>query len=53
MKNKIPKWWYTGFKKGFVYGCKHFLQLWWASAANPLWGIKYNVRKFIVGIRRK
>lgn len=53
MKNKIPKWWYTGFKRGRIYGCKHFLRLWWASAANPLWDIKHYSRKIIRSIRRK
>lgn len=47
MANKIPKWWYAGFKKGFIYGCKSFIKIWWVSASNPLWDIKYKIKRMI------
>ena len=46
MDNKIPRWWYVGFKKNFFYGCWDFIKTWWASASNPWWTIKYKVRKW-------
>lgn len=39
-KNKIPKWWYAGFKKGFFYGCYIFVRSWYITYANPMWTIR-------------
>lgn len=39
-KNKIPKWWYAGFEKGFFHGCKGFLKCWFWTYANPIWTIR-------------
>lgn len=46
-KNKIPKWWYAGFKKGFFHGCKCFVKIWWSSASNPLWDIQHWLKRRI------
>lgn len=45
MKNKIPKWWYVGFEKGFVYGCMVFIKSWFNSYSNPLWAIQDKLQK--------
>ncbi len=45
-KNKIPKWWYSGFKKNFFCGCKTFIRCWYASEANPLWEIKRKLKRW-------
>lgn len=39
-KNKIPKWWYAGFEKGFFYGCALFIKSWFWTYVNPLWTIR-------------
>lgn len=44
-KNKIPIWWYAGFKKGFFYGCKKFIKCWFWTYANPLWSIRDKLRR--------
>lgn len=44
MKNKIPKWWYSGFQKNFLYGIYHFIKVWYASSANPLYTIKNKIK---------
>jgi hypothetical protein len=45
-KNKIPKWWYTGFEKGFFQGCVKFMKCWFNSYSNPLWTIRDKMRKW-------
>lgn len=44
--NKIPRWWYAGFKKNFFYGCWGFIKMWWISYSNPLWTIRDKIRKW-------
>ena len=44
-KNKIPKWWYAGFDKGFFYGCTLFVHSWFNSYSNPLWAIRDKLKK--------
>lgn len=45
-KNKIPKWWYAGFKKGFVHGCIVFVRSWYISYANPMWTIRDKLKRW-------
>ena len=44
-RNKIPKWWYADFEKGFFCGCKSFIRSWFWTYANPLWNMRDKLKR--------
>ena len=46
-KNKIPKWWYADFKRGFFSGCYHFIKSWFNSYSNPLWIVRDKLKRIL------
>lgn len=44
-RNKVPIWWYAGFKEGFFHGCKIFVKSWFWSYSNPIWTIRDKLKR--------